>query len=100
MQPAAFPNVSGVCIVLQEAAAQPGLIDKDLLQHAGFKLRSSKFVLPDIILSQGGRTAAFLFISTAAVLAPDNSLLWVERWLWRVPPAVCRASLATSNNHL
>ena len=79
MQPAACPNKSGVCIMLQEAAVQPGLIDKDLLQHAGFKLRSSSSVLPDIILSQGGRTAAFLLISTVAVLAPDNSPLWVER---------------------
>lgn len=84
MQPAAFPNKSGVCIMLQEAAAQSGLIDKDLLQHSGFKLRCSKSVLPDIILSQGGRTAAFLLISTAAVLAPDNSPLWVKRWPWHV----------------
>ena len=89
MQPAACPNRSGVCIMLQEAAAQPGLIDKYLLQHAGFKLRSSKSVLPDIILAQGGRTAAFLLISTVAVLAPNNSPLWVERWGYGVYSLLC-----------
>ena len=62
-----------VCIVHEQAQQPHGLINLGKLAESGYKTRVSQNILPDLIMSKAGRTAAFVLVASASGLETGSN---------------------------